>query len=382
MATPCCSFELQGQLGKARAGTLTLPHGTVQTPAFMPVGTRGTVRGISSGELSDLGAQMVLANTYHLWVRPTAPLIERLGGLHKFMGWSGPILTDSGGYQVFSMRDRNKVSEKGVRIRSPEDGNWRLLTPEVAIEVQEQLGVDVAMAFDECLEQPADRERTIKSTDRTTRWLKRCIAARRHPERTALFGIVQGGLYDDLRAAHAQEIAELDLDGYAIGGLSVGEVKHRMHAMTELAADHLPTHKVRYLMGVGHPIDIVEAVLRGVDLFDCVLPTRSGRHGQAYTSVGRTNFRNRRWAESDEPIDPNCDCLACRTTSRAYMRHLIKCDELLGRRLLSHHNLHYYQRLVRRLRTAILANDEQAIADIRVEAARATAPVEKGQGAG
>jgi len=382
MATPCCSFELESTLGKARAGTLTLPHGTVQTPAFMPVGTRGTVRGLTSAELRDVGSQMVLANTYHLWVRPTAPLIEKLGGLHRFMGWTGPILTDSGGYQVFSMRDRNKVSERGVRIRSPEDGNWRLLTPEVAVEVQEQLGVDVAMAFDECLEQPADRDRTARSTERTTRWLQRCIDARRHPDRTALFGIVQGGLFDDLRAEHAEHIASFDLEGYAIGGLSVGEVKHRMHAMTELAADHLPAHKVRYLMGVGHPIDIVEAVVRGVDLFDCVLPTRSGRHGQAYTSVGRTNFRNRRWAESDEPIDPSCDCLCCRTVSRAYMRHLIKCDELLGRRLLSHHNLHYYQHLVRRLRAAVLARDEAAVEALRAEATVATAPVDQPVGPG
>lgn len=382
MATPCCSYELEASVGLARAGTLTLPHGEVPTPAFMPVGTRGTVRGITSGELADVGSTIVLANTYHLWVRPGADLIERLGGLHQFMGWSGPLLTDSGGYQVFSMRDRNKVTERGVRIRSPEDGNWRLLTPEVAIEVQEKLGVDVAMAFDECLEQPADRDRTARSTERTTRWLRRCIDARKHPERTALFGIVQGGLFEDLRAEHAEQIAEFDLEGYAIGGLSVGEVKDDLLAMTELAARHLPSHKVRYLMGVGHPIDIVDAVLRGVDLFDCVLPTRSGRHGQAYTSVGRLNFKNRGYAEQDEPIDPACDCLACRTVSRAYVRHLVKCGELLARRLLSHHNLAYYQRLVRRLRQAILTDDAEALQAIRAEAVVATAPVDRSGGAG
>jgi len=382
MATPCCSFELEHTHAAARTGTLTLPHGTVRTPAFMPVGTRGTVRGLTNAELIDVGTEMVLANTYHLWVRPTASLIERMGGLHRFMGWDGPILTDSGGYQVFSMRDRNRVSERGVKIRSPEDGNWRLLTPEVAIEVQEQLAVDVAMAFDECLEQPADRDRTARSTDRTTRWLHRCIEARRHPERTALFGIVQGGLFEDLRVEHAQTLSELDLDGYAIGGLSVGEVKDQLFHMTEVAAGQLPRTKVRYLMGVGHPVDIVDAVLRGVDLFDCVLPTRSGRHGQAYTSVGRTNFRNRRWAEVDDVIDPACDCLACRTTSRAYMRHLIKCDELLGRRLLSHHNLRYYQRLMQRLRAAIEVGDDRALAELRDEAARATAPVDRPGGAG
>lgn len=382
MATPCCSYELEATCGTARAGTLTLPHGTVPTPAFMPVGTRGTVRGLTSGELRDVGASMVLANTYHLWVRPGADLVARMGGLHRFMGWDGPILTDSGGYQVFSMRDRNKVTEKGVKIRSPEDGNWRLLTPEVAIEVQETLGVDIAMAFDECLEQPATRERTVKSTQRTTRWLKRCVAARRHADRTALFGIVQGGLFDDLRAEHAQEIAELDLEGYAIGGLSVGEVKEDLLRMTELAAANLPSGKVRYLMGVGHPIDIVEAVLRGVDLFDCVLPTRSGRHGQAYTSVGRLNFKNRGYAEQDLPIDPACDCLACRTVSRAYVRHLVKCGELLARRLLSHHNLHYYQGLVRRLREAIVAGDEAGLQALRAEATVATAPVDRTGGPG
>ncbi len=379
MATPCCSFELEGQLslptGPARAGTLTLPHGKVPTPAFMPVGTRGTVRGLTTAEIRDSGARLLLANTYHLWVRPGHERVARLGGLHRFAHWTGPILTDSGGYQVFSMRDRNKVSEKGVRIRSPEDGEWRMLTPELAIEIQETMGVDIAMAFDECLEQPATRERTVKSTQRTTRWLHRCIAARRHPDRTALFGIVQGGLFDDLRAEHAQQLTELDLEGYAIGGLSVGEVKERMLEVTAHTAAHLPAQKVRYLMGVGHPIDIVEAVLRGVDLFDCVLPTRSGRHGQCYTSVGRVNLMNGRYAEQDEPLDPACDCMACATVSRAYLRHLFKCDEQLGKRLASLHNLTYYQSLVRRLREGILAGDAAQLEVVRVEALRATNPV-------
>ncbi len=379
MATRCCSFELQGQLslptGPARAGTLRLPHGEVPTPAFMPVGTRATVRGLTSAELRDAGTRLLLANTYHLWVRPGHERIGRLGGLHRFANWTGPLLTDSGGFQVFSMRDRNKVSEEGVRIRSPEDGAWRLLTPELAVTIQETLGVDIAMAFDECLEQPATRERTVASTARTTRWLRRCVAARRHPERTALFGIVQGGLFDDLRAAHAQEITALDLDGYAIGGLSVGEVKERMLEVTAHTAAHLPAHKVRYLMGVGHPIDIVEAVFRGVDLFDCVLPTRSGRHGQAYTSVGRVNLMNGRYAEQDEPLDPACGCVACTTVSRAYLRHLFKCGEQLGKRLVSVHNLTYYQGLVRRLREGILAEDRASLEATRIEARRATAPV-------
>ncbi len=382
MATPCCSFELEAECalpsvsgGPARAGTLTLPHGTVSTPAFMPVGTRGTVRGLTSAEIRGAGAQMLLCNTYHLWVRPGHERVARLGGLHRFANWTGPILTDSGGYQVFSMRDRNEVSEKGVRIRSPEDGEWRMLTPELAVEIQEAMGVDIAMAFDECLEQPATRERTTESTDRTTRWLKRCIAARERSDRTALFGIVQGGLFDDLRAAHAQELTELDLPGYAIGGLSVGEVKERMLEVTAHTAAHLPTHKVRYLMGVGHPIDIVEAVFRGIDLFDCVLPTRSGRHGQAYTSVGRVNLMNGRYAEQDEPLDPACDCMACTTVSRGYLRHLFKCGEQLGKRLASEHNLTYYQGLVGRLRAAIRAGDVHGLQALRAEARVATDPV-------
>lgn len=382
MATPCCSFELEAECdlpsvsgGPARAGTLTLPHGTVPTPAFMPVGTRGTVRGLTSDEIAGSGASLLLCNTYHLWVRPGHRLIEGLGGLHRFANWSGPILTDSGGYQVFSMRDRNKVTEEGVKIRSPEDGEWRMLTPEVALEVQQALGVDIAMAFDECLEQPATRERTIASTERTTRWLKRCIAAWTERDRTALFGIVQGGLFDDLRAAHAQELTELDLPGYAIGGLSVGEVKERMMAVTAHTAAHLPRHKVRYLMGVGHPIDIVEGVFRGVDLFDCVLPTRSGRHGQCYTSVGRVNLMNGRYADQDAPLDPACSCVACTTVSRAYLRHLFKAGEQLGKRLASVHNLTYYQGLVARLRTAIQASDLDGLEALRAEATTATNPV-------
>lgn len=375
MATRCSSFERQATLGQARAGLLRLPHGTVPTPAFMPVGTRATVRGATPQELADAGSHIVLANTYHLWVRPGHDVIRELGGLHRFMGWSGPILTDSGGYQVFSLRDRLKVSEKGVRIRSPEDGQYRFLTPEISIEVQEALGVDVAMAFDECLEQPATRERTLHSTERTTRWLKRCLATRRHPDRTALFGIVQGGTYDDLRAAHAEELTALDLDGYAIGGLSVGEDRDVLLAMTQVSTRVLPEDRVRYLMGVGHPHDIVDAVLRGVDLFDCVMPTRAGRHGQAYTSEGRRNLRNGIYARDPLPLDPDCACPACTGWSRAYLRHLVKANELLGKRLLTLHNLHFYQTLLADLRAAILTGDEAAVAGIRERAARSVQPV-------
>jgi queuine tRNA-ribosyltransferase len=274
---------------------------------------------------------------------------------------------------VFSLRDRIKVSEQGVRVRDPDDGNWRLLTPEVSIQVQEALDVDVAMAFDECLEHPATRERAAESTERTTRWLRRCVAARRQPERTALFGIVQGGMYDDLRAAHAQQIAELGLDGYAIGGLSVGEDREQLVHSAGVSADALPPDKVRYLMGVGHPVDIADAVLRGVDLFDCVLPTRAGRHGQAYTRQGRRNLKNSRYRADPEPLDPTCPCATCRRFSRAYLRHLHQCDEILGKRLVTLHNVTYYQGLVRDLRDAIVAGDAARLAAARDEAARATA---------
>jgi queuine tRNA-ribosyltransferase len=373
MATRCCSFEVERAVGPARAGRLRLPHGDVPTPAFMPVGTRGTVRGLDPTELREAGAAMVLANTYHLWVRPGHEVVRALGGLHRFMGWDGPILTDSGGYQVFSLRDRLVVSEEGVRIRSPEDGAWRDLTPERSIEVQEALGVDVAMAFDECLEHPATRERAIESTARTTRWLRRCLEARRQPERTALFGIVQGGLYEDLRLEHAALLSDLDLDGYAIGGLSVGEDRDQLVAFAGISASALPPGKIRYLMGVGHPIDIADAVLRGVDLFDCVLPTRAGRHGQAYTRQGRRNLKNARYRADPEPLDPACTCSTCRRFSRAYLRHLHQCDEILGKRLLTLHNVAYYQGLVADLRAAVLSGDPAELDRVRTGAAVATA---------
>ena len=319
-------------------------------------------------EIRAMNASMVLANTYHLWVRPGHRLIERLGGLHKFMAWDGPILTDSGGFQVFSLRHRNKTSEEGVKFCSPEDGQWRLLTPEVSCEVQEALGVDVAMAFDECLEWPATRDRTIESTERTTRWLHRFLAARTKPETTAVFGIVQGGTEPDLRIAHAQELASMALDGYAVGGLAVGEDRGVMLEMVETSTSHLPAGKVRYLMGVGYPHDMVEAVLRGIDLFDCVLPTRAGRHGTVFTSVGRLNVKNAKFAEDPGPLDPNCPCPTCTTYSRAYLRHLVKTDELLGKRLLTIHNLSYYQRLMARLRVAISNQDIDALDQLRTEA--------------
>jgi len=319
----------------------------------MPVGTAGTVKGVTPQEVRDSGASMVLANTYHLWVRPGHELVRKLGGLHEFMHWDGPILTDSGGYQVFSLKEHCKVTEQGVRFRSPMDGQWRMLTPELAVEIQETLGVDVAMALDECIEVPATPQRVRASTERTTRWLERCLAARRHPERTALFGIVQGGLYPDQRRDHARRLADMDLDGYAVGGLSVGESHTEMLEMIEASVPELPGDRVRYLMGVGYPLDILEAVLRGVDLFDCVLPTRSGRFGQAFTSLGRLTIRHARYREDSRPLDPACRCYTCRCFSRAYLRHLFLGKEILGPRLLTLHNLSFYQEFMGRLRVAV-----------------------------
>jgi queuine tRNA-ribosyltransferase len=376
MATRCSSFEVRGRIGPARAGVLTLPHGEVPTPAFMPVGTRGTVRGISASELHDVGTSIVLSNTYHLWVRPGHEIIGELGGLHEFMGWDGPILTDSGGYQVFSLKDHTKVTEEGVKFRSPEDGQHRLLTPEKAIEIQETLGVDIAMAFDECLEWPAEPDRVSASTQRTTRWLRRCETARKKADRTAMFGIVQGGMYPELRAAHAAEIAAFDLDGYAIGGLSVGEGRAERNRMIEASIPELPDDRVRYLMGVGQPCDIADAVARGVDFFDCVLPTRAGRHATAYTWSGKRNFRNAAYARDEQPLDPACPCLGCRTVSRAYLRHLTKANEMLGMRLLTLHNLTFYQQLVARLRDAIVAGDEAVFAGVRAAAEVASGPAD------
>ena len=353
MATRCCSFETHATAGSARRGTLTLPHGEVRTPAFMPVGTRGTVKGLTPVEVQETGADMLLANAYHLWVRPGHERVARLGGLHAMMGWDRPILTDSGGYQAFSMRDRVKLKEEGVRFLSPLDRQWRVLTPEVCVEIQETLGVDVAMALDECIPPDADRRGVIRSTERTTRWLSRCLAAREHADRTALFGIVQGGFHEDLRSDHAKTLVDLDLDGYAIGGLSVGEERDVRNAMVRITTPHLPADRPRYLMGVGFPVDIIEAVIEGVDLFDCVLPTRSGRFAQLFTSRGRMNLRQSRYKDDPRPIDEDCGCYTCRSFSRAYMRHLHLAKEVLAPRLSTLHNLSFYQRFMGRVRDAV-----------------------------
>jgi queuine tRNA-ribosyltransferase len=379
MATRCCSFELQATLDGARAGVLHTPHGPVPTPAFMPVGTRGSVRGVDPVELRSVGSHIVLANTMHLWERPGHARIQAQGGLARFMGWNGPMLTDSGGYQVFSLSKHVKLTEEGVRFRSPTDGNYRMLTPELAVEIQEALGVDVAMALDECIPKDADRAAVSASTDRTTRWLARCLAARRQPEQTALFGIVQGGMFPDLRAAHARVLLDMDLDGYAIGGLSVGEGHARMLEMVEVTTPVLPQDRPRYLMGVGHPGDIAEAVARGCDLFDCVLPTRAGRHGQAYTSEGRINLRNATLADDGRPLDPGSPGSPGNAYSRAYLRHLFTVEELLGARVATLHNLWVYQDLMARMRAAILAGDAAALAAARARAAALSVPP-SGQG--
>lgn len=367
-------YEAIATAGPARRGRLHLAHGVVDTPAFMPVGTQGTVKGLTPADLRAAGAQIVLANTYHLWVRPGHELIGRMGGLHRFMDWDGPILTDSGGYQVFSLADVRKVTEEGAKFRSPVDGQWRLLTPEVAVEIQETLGVDVAMAFDECVEWPAERDRVAAGAARTTRWLKRCLDARRAPDRTALFGIVQGGTYADLRVEHAQELATMGCDGYAVGGLSVGEPRDELFGMAALTTPHLPADKIRYLMGVGYPLDLVDGALSGIDLFDCVLPTRSARFGSAFTSVGRVTIKHARYREDEGPLDPACACYTCARFSRAYLRHLFTANELLAPRLLTLHNVTLYQGLMARIRGAI-EEGEPALRRLRDEVVGWMAPL-------
>ena len=359
-------FDVLATAGAARRGRLGLTHGTVETPAFMPVGTQGAVKGLAPTDLHDAGVQIVLSNTYHLWVRPGHRLIEALGGLHRFMDWDGPLLTDSGGFQVFSLANLRKVSEEGVRFRSPVDGQWRMLTPEIAIEIQEALGVDIAMAFDECPEWPADRARILAARDRTTRWLARCQAARTRPDRTALFGIVQGGTEIDLRLEHAATLTAMDLDGYAIGGLSVGEPREEMFRIAAQVAPALPAGKPRYLMGVGYPIDLVDGVMCGVDMFDCVLPTRSARFGSVFTSGGRLVIKHARFRDDPAPLDPECPCYTCARFSRAYLRHLFTTNEMLGSRLMTLHNVTLYQRLMARIRAAVEAGAD-ALTQLRSE---------------
>ena len=337
----------------ARLGRLHTPHGVIETPIFMPVGTQATVKAMTPEELKEIGSQIILSNTYHLYMRPGHDLIERAGGLHKFMNWDKPILTDSGGFQVFSLGPLRKIKEEGVEFRSHLDGSKHLLSPEKATEIQNALGSDIIMAFDECAPYPADRQYVKNSLERTTRWLERCKAAHKYPEKQALFGIVQGGMYKELREQSAKEITAIDLPGYAIGGLSVGEPKDMMYEVLDYTVPLLPEDKPRYLMGVGSPDDLLEGVLRGIDMFDCVLPTRIARNGTAMTSQGKVVVRNASYAEDFTSLDPECDCYTCKNYTKAYLRHLIKCNEILGARLLTIHNLHFLLKMMENVREAI-----------------------------
>ena len=337
----------------ARLGRLHTPHGVIETPIFMPVGTQATVKAMTPEELKEIGSQIILSNTYHLYMRPGHDLIERAGGLHKFMNWDKPILTDSGGFQVFSLGPLRKIKEEGVEFRSHLDGSKHFLSPEKATEIQNALGSDIIMAFDECAPYPADRQYVKNSLERTTKWLERCKAAHKYPEKQALFGIVQGGMYKELREQSAKEITAIDLPGYAIGGLSVGEPKDMMYEVLDYTVPLLPEDKPRYLMGVGSPDDLLEGVLRGIDMFDCVLPTRIARNGTAMTSQGKVVVRNASYAEDFTSLDPECDCYTCKNYTKAYLRHLIKCNEILGARLLTIHNLHFLLKMMENVREAI-----------------------------
>jgi queuine tRNA-ribosyltransferase len=347
------SFTVEALSGGARAGLLTTPHGRVETPAFMPVGTAGAVKAVTRAQLEEVGAQILLANTYHLMLRPGDDLVAELGGLHGFTGWPGPFLTDSGGYQVFSLAALRLVDEDGVSFQSHLDGSAHRLTPERAMEVQQNLGADIAMAFDECPPATASREEVAAAAERTTRWARRSLAAHRRVDQW-LFGIVQGGVHLGLREKSALDVVALGFAGHAIGGLAVGETKDDTWRVVDHVAPHLPAEKPRYLMGVGTPEDILDGVARGVDLFDCVLPTRNARNGQLFTSRGRLSIRNARYRRDPRPPDPSCACFTCRTASRAYLRHLHLAGEMTAATLMTLHNLAFYLDTLRAVRENIL----------------------------
>ena len=346
--------------GAARAGVLRTAHGEVETPVFMPVGTAGTVKAMTADAVRSTGARMVLGNTYHLMLRPTAERVARLGGLHAMMDWRGPILTDSGGFQVMSLAGLRKLDEDGVTFRSHVDGSKHRLTPERSIEIQHLLGADVTMCFDECTSFPATHDEAAQSMRLSMRWAERSRRAFSPREGHGLFGIVQGGTYEDLRAESVAALASIGFEGYAVGGLAVGEGQAEMLRVLDATVPLLPGDRPRYLMGVGMPSDLLRAVRRGIDMFDCVIPTRSGRMGRAYTSRGVLNLRNARHADDASPLDPGCACPACARHSRAYLHHLLKCEEMLGPMLLTWHNIRYYQELMGRLRRAILAGRFEA----------------------
>ncbi|MHB9035677.1 MAG: tRNA guanosine(34) transglycosylase Tgt [Armatimonadota bacterium] len=336
---------------RARRGLLTLNHGTVETPVFMPVGTQGTVKAMSQEEMADMGFRIILGNTYHLYLRPGHELIKGVGDLHKFINWGGNILTDSGGFQVFSLEHIRKIGEDGVVFRSYVDGSYHEFTPERVMEIQRALGSDIVMAFDECAPYPCTEDYAREAMIRTHEWAKRSLDS--HDPNQAFFGIIQGSVYPELRRESARFIASLDTDGIAIGGVSVGEGKELMMNAVDWSVPHLPEHKPRYLMGVGTPEDLIDSVMRGIDMFDCVLPTRLGRNGSLYTSQGRINIKNNKFINDFTPVDPECDCWCCRNYTAAYLRHLYKCDEILASRLATYHNLYFYRTLMMHIREAI-----------------------------
>ena len=366
-------FKLLKTEGNARRGEFITNRGTVQTPAFMNVATQGAIKGgVSAADLKTVGCQVMLSNTYHLHVRPGDKLIKDCGGLHKFTTWEGPILTDSGGFQVFSLASLRKINEEGVTFASHVDGRKIFMGPEESMQIQSNLGSTIAMAFDECVENPAEHRYSKESCERTTRWLKRCKAEMARLNKLddtvnseqMLFGINQGCTYNDLRVAHMKEIAELDLDGYAVGGLAVGEPTEVMYDVLDHVCPEMPTNKIRYLMGVGTPLNILNGVERGIDLFDCVMPSRNARHGHLFTSQGIININNQKYDHDMTPIDPECDCPACRRYSKAYIRHLIKSGEMLSGRLCVLHNLHFYNHLMEDIRKAL---DEDRFAEFKKE---------------
>jgi queuine tRNA-ribosyltransferase len=349
------SYRTHATDGRARTGAITTPRGEIRTPAFMPVGTAATVKAMMPSSVRETGADILLGNTYHLMLRPTAERIDRLGGLHKFMNWDRPILTDSGGFQVMSLANLRKLTERGVTFKSHIDGSKHEITPERSMEIQRLLGSDIVMCFDECPALPADRDRIAASMELSMRWAKRSREAFGDRPGHALFGIQQGGLEQDLRAASAQALQEIGFDGYAVGGLAVGEGQEAMFGCLDYAADQLPVDKPRYLMGVGKPDDIVGAVARGIDMMDCVLPSRSGRTGQVFTRMGVLNIKNARHADDPRPLDENCSCPACSHYSRAYLHHVFRAQEMISAMLLTWHNLRYYQDLMAGMRSAIAA---------------------------
>ena len=364
-------YQLLKQEGRARRGSFDTPHGTVQTPVFMNVGTQGAIKGaLSARDLKEIGCQVELSNTYHLHVRPGDELVKEMGGLHRFMTWDGPILTDSGGFQIFSLAQLRKITEDGVKFNSHVDGRHIFMGPEESMRIQSNLGSDIAMAFDECIKIPSPKDYVQKSCDRTARWLERCQKAlQEYNSRDdavnpgqMLFGINQGTIFHYIRISHMKQIAALDLPGYAIGGLAVGETHQEMYDTIEAVEEYMPKDKPRYLMGVGTPGNIIESVARGVDFFDCVMPARNGRHGHLFTWNGIINIKNEKYARDSQPIDPSCQCPVCRRYSRAYIRHLFKAEEMLAMRMAVAHNLFFYNDLMRRIRESL---DEGRFAQFR-----------------